>query len=155
MATRTPLLKGSSYIGEASFKVCCTQWHFNQTQSSAEVHLFETAVVYLPWRATQRHSDRASDDGLVVSSYDARVVRGVVEVVLQKGCRRVPLEHSRVHLWISGGWFGDSMVGWRAPGRLDRQTPSLHQDSWKLDGDLNIAEINSIDCSSVFAMYSP
>ncbi len=141
LTTLTPLLEGATILRRSLVPSLLQVRHFNQSQSNSDVNLFETAVVYLP---DGRRGNLPSEQvtlGLVTGQ-DSRRVRGLLEEMIRRvaGVAEIPFKEFATKGIAEGTgmelWIGDQRVAWM--GQLDRSL----RDTWKLDGDLVVAEMD-------------
>ncbi|MFO0922364.1 MAG: phenylalanine--tRNA ligase subunit beta [Pirellulales bacterium] len=139
--TQTPLLEGATFLRRSLVPSLLQVRLFNQSQSQSQVNLFETAVVYLG-DGKRGHLPSEQVTLGMVSCLDLRAVRGLIEEMVLRvaGACSYQMEEFAAPLLADGSGLrltqGSQPFGWM--GLLHRRI----RDSWKLDGDIVVAELN-------------
>ena len=151
LATRTPLLEGANLLRRSLIPSLLQAKLFNQSQSNAEVHLFETAVIYLPGSDPTNADPKVSSPNALpreqvtlgmVSAVEPRAIRGIVDEMLLRAtglsnwstsaCESTLIADGTGLRWS----HGEKVVAWM--GQLHRSI----KNGWKLDGELTMAEVD-------------
>jgi phenylalanyl-tRNA synthetase beta chain len=140
LQTSTPLLEGATFLRRSLIPSLLQVRLFNQSHALADVNMFETAVVYLP---SDQPGGLPSEHFMmgILGSMEPRVLRGLIESILDRltTMSAETQEYESAELSPGTGLaftVSGKMFAWF--GQLNRKI----KDSWKLDADLLVGEIN-------------
>jgi phenylalanyl-tRNA synthetase beta chain len=140
LQTSTPLLEGATFLRRSLIPSLLQVRQFNQSHGIANVHIFETAVVYLPNSQPGGLPTESFMLG-VLGSIELRLLRGLFEAIVGRltTCKLEGQEIDAPELTAGSGLafsVDGKMLAWF--GTLSRKV----RDAWKLDSELVVGEMN-------------